>query len=81
MKKTLLIKIVILDAVVMFWGVSTVHLYAAVFGRGPLMPWIVINLLAAVYMSLVAWATDSNGKEKDIRRWRLIRDDQNWKER
>lgn len=64
MKKTLLIKIVILAAVMMLWVISTVHLYAAVFAHGPLMPWIVINLLAAVYMSLVAWVTDSTNKEK-----------------
>ena len=61
--KTLLIKIVIQAAVVMLWVVSTVHLYAAVFAHGPLMPWIVINLLAAVYMSLVAWVTDSLKKD------------------
>lgn len=65
MKKTLLIKIVILAAVAMLWVESTVHLYAAVFANGPLMPWIVINLLAAVYMSLVAWATDSTNKGRE----------------
>jgi len=58
-----LIKIVILAAAMMLWVVSTVHLYAAVFAHGPLMPWIVINLLAAVYMSLVAWVTDSLKKD------------------
>lgn len=65
MKKTLIIKVVILAAVVMLWVISTVHLYAVVFAHGPLMPWIIINILAAVYMSLVAWATDSTNKGRE----------------
>lgn len=52
------IKLLLFALAVASWLISSVHLMAVIFADGPLMPWLIINIISGAYWAMVAIATD-----------------------
>lgn len=59
------IKLMIFALAVVSWMISSVHLMAVIFGHGPLMPWLIINIISGAYWWAVAVATDMENERKE----------------
>lgn len=56
------IKLLLFALAVASWLISSVHLLAVIFANGPLMPWLIINIVSGAYWWAVAVATDMENK-------------------
>ena len=59
------IKLMIFALAVVSWMISSVHLLAVIFAEGPLMPWLIINIISGAYWWAVAVATDMKNERKE----------------
>ena len=59
------IKLLLFAVSVVSWLISDVHLMAVIFGHGPLMPWLIINIISGAYWWAVAVATDMENERKE----------------
>ena len=58
------IKLLLFALAVASWLISSVHLLAVIFADGPLMPWLIINIISGAYWAMVAIATDMDREER-----------------
>ena len=52
------IKLLLFALAVASWLISSVHLLAVIFADGPLMPWLIINIISGAYWAMVSIVTD-----------------------
>lgn len=52
------IKLLLFALAVVSWLISDVHLMAVIFADGPLMPWLIINIISGAYWAMVSIVTD-----------------------
>ena len=58
------IKLLLFALAVVSWLISDVHLLAVIFANGPLMPWLIINIISRAYWWAVAVATDMENERR-----------------
>ena len=61
------IKLMMFALAVASWLISSVHLLAVIFANGPLMPWLIINIISGAYWWAVAVATDMENSKIERR--------------
>ena len=59
------IKLLLFALAVASWLISSVHLMAVIFADGPLIPWLIINIMSGAYWWAVAVATDMKNERKE----------------
>ena len=52
------IKLLLFALAVASWLISCVHLLSVIFADGPLMPWLIINIISGAYWAMVSIVTD-----------------------
>ena len=59
------VKLLLFAVAIVSWLISDVHLLAVIFADGPLMPWLIINIISGAYWWAVAVATDMKNERKE----------------
>ena len=59
------LKLLLFAVAVVSWLISDVHLMAVIFADGPLIPWLIINIISGAYWWAVAVATDMENERKE----------------